>query len=121
MDAMDALRSSAPETKAERIARYKAERRRELAERYGAPDQFASEYVRGRERKIADSSETPAKEKEKWEDGGSEQTYAGRGPESQVDTKADCGMDKSTFPKRATPVTSETQVRPSVETSTDMR
>ncbi|XP_019738899.1 supervillin-like isoform X2 [Hippocampus comes] len=121
MDAIDTLRSSAPETKAERIARYKAERRRELAERYGAPDEFASKYVRSRERKIADSSETAAKEKEKWEDGGSEQTYARRGPKSQVDIEADCGMEKSAFLKRGTRVTSDTEVQPSIETSTDMR
>lgn len=81
MDGIDTLQSSALETKAERIARYKAERRRELAERYGNTDEFTSKYVR-RERKIGDTSETvssEAKEKEKCEDNGSEKTYTRRG------------------------------------------
>uniref|UniRef100_A0A3Q3KBB3 HP domain-containing protein n=1 Tax=Monopterus albus TaxID=43700 RepID=A0A3Q3KBB3_MONAL len=82
MDGIDTLQSSAPETKAERIARYKAERRRELAERYGNTEEFTSKYVR-RDRKIGDTSEmmySASKEKEKCEDkdNGSEQTYTRR-------------------------------------------
>ncbi|XP_041671326.1 supervillin isoform X2 [Cheilinus undulatus] len=81
MDGIDTLQSSAPETKAERIARYKAERRRELAERYGNTDEFTSKYVR-RDRKIGDASETASsetKEKDKYDDNGSEKTYTSRG------------------------------------------
>ncbi|XP_077481961.1 supervillin isoform X2 [Stigmatopora argus] len=91
MDAVDTLQSSAPETKAERIARYKAERRRELAERYGAPDEFTSKYVRSRDRKLADSSK-----KENCEDNGSEQTYTKRALKSKVELDADddCRMEK---------------------------
>ncbi|XP_028285966.1 supervillin-like [Parambassis ranga] len=81
MDGIDTLQSSAPETKAERIARYKAERRRELAERYGNTEEFTSKYVR-RDRKISDTSETVSsatKERDKCEDNGSEQMYTRRG------------------------------------------
>uniref|UniRef100_A0A8C4H253 Supervillin d n=1 Tax=Dicentrarchus labrax TaxID=13489 RepID=A0A8C4H253_DICLA len=91
MDGIDTLQSSAPETKAERIARYKAERRRELAERYGNTDEFTSKYVR-RDRKIVDTTETvssEAKEKEKCEDNGSEQTYTRRGLRNKVAEPAD--------------------------------
>lgn len=86
MDGIDTLQSSAPETKAERIARYKAERRRELAERYGNNDEFTPKYVR-RDRKTGDTSETVSsetKEKEKYEDNGSEQTYTRRGLRNKV-------------------------------------
>lgn len=34
------------ESKAERIARYKAERRRELAEKYRSPDELPSKYIK---------------------------------------------------------------------------
>ncbi|CAJ1081059.1 supervillin isoform X1 [Xyrichtys novacula] len=81
MDGVDTLQSSAPETKAERIARYKAERRRELAERYGNTDEFTSKYVR-KDRKIGDESETVSsepKETEKHEDYASEKGYTRRG------------------------------------------
>lgn len=61
MDGVDTLQSSTLETKAERIARYKEERRRELAKRYGNTEDFTSKYVR-RDRKIGDSSETAKKE-----------------------------------------------------------
>uniref|UniRef100_A0A8C2ZZT9 Supervillin d n=1 Tax=Cyclopterus lumpus TaxID=8103 RepID=A0A8C2ZZT9_CYCLU len=80
------LGSLAPETKAERIARYKAERRRELAERYGNTDEITSKYVR-RDRRIGDASETVSsetKEKEKYEDNESEQTYTKRGSRNKV-------------------------------------
>uniref|UniRef100_A0A674MLJ7 Supervillin d n=1 Tax=Takifugu rubripes TaxID=31033 RepID=A0A674MLJ7_TAKRU len=73
MDGISTLQSSAPETKAERIARYKAERRRELAERYGTTDEFTSKYVR-RERKTANASETFSSESR--EEGKSEGTQA---------------------------------------------
>uniref|UniRef100_A0A8C2ZYK6 Supervillin d n=1 Tax=Cyclopterus lumpus TaxID=8103 RepID=A0A8C2ZYK6_CYCLU len=80
------IQSLAPETKAERIARYKAERRRELAERYGNTDEITSKYVR-RDRRIGDASETVSsetKEKEKYEDNESEQTYTKRGSRNKV-------------------------------------
>lgn len=81
MDAIDTLQSSTPETKAERIARYKAERRRELAERYGNTEEFTSKYVR-RDRKIGETSKTESsetKEGEKHEDNGSEPVSSRRG------------------------------------------
>ncbi|XP_061561650.1 supervillin [Phycodurus eques] len=125
MDAIDTLQSSAPETKADRIARYKAERRRELAERYGAPDEFTSKYVRGRDRKIVDSFETMTDEKEKCEDNGSEQTYTRRGLKSKVDIdtdiKPDYGLEKSTRVKRDTRLTSETEVQPAFNMSSNIR
>ncbi|XP_077595669.1 uncharacterized protein LOC144211965 [Stigmatopora nigra] len=108
MDAVDTLQSSAPETKAERIARYKAERRRELAERYGAPDEFTSKYVRSRDRKLADSSK-----KENCEDNGSEKTYTKRVLKSKVELEADddCKMKKINHFKL------ETEAPPPVKTS----
>ncbi|XP_068161262.1 supervillin [Antennarius striatus] len=81
MDSIGTLQSSAPETKAERIARYKAERRRELAERYGTSDDFTSKYVR-RDRKTGDTSDAASsetREKKTHEDNGSEHFYTRRG------------------------------------------
>uniref|UniRef100_A0AAY5EEZ6 HP domain-containing protein n=1 Tax=Electrophorus electricus TaxID=8005 RepID=A0AAY5EEZ6_ELEEL len=46
MDGLEALPGSATESKAERIARYKAERRRELAERYANLEDPSSKYAR---------------------------------------------------------------------------
>lgn len=43
---MDATEKSVLEPRAERIARYKAERRRELAQRYGDPEELPSKWVR---------------------------------------------------------------------------
>uniref|UniRef100_A0A673BLN0 Supervillin-like n=1 Tax=Sphaeramia orbicularis TaxID=375764 RepID=A0A673BLN0_9TELE len=80
MDGIDTLQSSTLETKAERIARYKAERRRELAERYGNTEEFTSRYVR-RDRKIGESSEaapSTTRKNERQEDNESEQTYTRR-------------------------------------------
>ncbi|KAG9264219.1 supervillin-like isoform X1 [Astyanax mexicanus] len=50
---MDAMENLAPESRAERIARYKAERRRELAERYGnqeeeLPSKWSKKEMEGR-------------------------------------------------------------------------
>ncbi|CAG5906504.1 unnamed protein product [Menidia menidia] len=93
MDGIDTLQSSAPETKAERIARYKAERRRELAERYGNAEEFTSKYVR-KDRKTAEPSETSSatKERDKLEDNGSEETCTRRGVRSKVaDTTENVG------------------------------
>lgn len=42
MDALDSLEGSSLDTKAERIARYKAERKRELAERYANLEESSS-------------------------------------------------------------------------------
>lgn len=81
MDGVGTLQSSALETKAERIARYKAERRRELAERYGTSDEFTSKYVR-RDRKQADGAaetvSSEARDKDRHEDSGPEQSYSSR-------------------------------------------
>lgn len=46
MDALETLSGSALDSKAERIARYKAERRRELAERYANLEDLTSKYSR---------------------------------------------------------------------------
>ncbi|XP_039547051.1 supervillin isoform X2 [Pimephales promelas] len=46
MDAVDSLQGSSLESKAERIARYKAERRRELSERYANLEESSSVYTR---------------------------------------------------------------------------
>ncbi|XP_066519033.1 supervillin [Hoplias malabaricus] len=46
MDAVETLGGSTLESKAERIARYKAERRRELAERYANLEDISSKYTR---------------------------------------------------------------------------
>ncbi|KAL1264202.1 hypothetical protein QQF64_004557, partial [Cirrhinus molitorella] len=46
MDALDSLQGSSLDSKAERIARYKAERRRELAERYANLEESSSLYTR---------------------------------------------------------------------------
>uniref|UniRef100_A0A8C9W5A6 Supervillin d n=1 Tax=Scleropages formosus TaxID=113540 RepID=A0A8C9W5A6_SCLFO len=50
--AMDAAQGPVVESKAERIARYKAERRRELAERYGNTEELPYKYLK-REKKEA--------------------------------------------------------------------
>ena len=43
---MDSVDNRLPETRAERIARYKAERRRELAERFGSTEELPSKWGR---------------------------------------------------------------------------
>lgn len=43
---MDAMENPVLEPRSERIARYKAERRRELAERYGNMEELPSKWVR---------------------------------------------------------------------------
>lgn len=104
MDGIDTLQSSALETKAERIARYKAERRKELAERYGNTDEFSSKYVR-RERKIGNTSETvfsATKEKEEYEDNGAVQTYTRRGLRNKVEAPVEHTDDKPAKEKEAT-------------------
>ena len=77
MEGVDTLQSSTLETKADRIARYKAERRKALAERYGNMEDCTPKYTR-RERKAADLSETHSstgKDVEKLEISESEQSY----------------------------------------------
>uniref|UniRef100_A0AAQ4S3D1 Supervillin d n=1 Tax=Gasterosteus aculeatus aculeatus TaxID=481459 RepID=A0AAQ4S3D1_GASAC len=119
MDGIGALQSSAPENKAERIARYKAERRRELAERYGTTDEAASKYVR-RDRKVGDAAETPSwesKAKASHADNGSEQAYSRRGcrnrePESVEEqptreparSQADAILSGKTAARESTPL-----------------
>lgn len=103
MDGIDTLQSSALETKAERIARYKAERRKELAERYGNTDEFTSKYVR-RDRKIGNTSETVSSathEKEKPEDNGSETTCTKRGLRNKVAESLEHADDEPTKEKEA--------------------
>uniref|UniRef100_A0A0S7EGI2 SVIL n=1 Tax=Poeciliopsis prolifica TaxID=188132 RepID=A0A0S7EGI2_9TELE len=122
MDAIDTLQSSTPETKAERIARYKAERRRELAERYGNTEDFTSKYVR-RDRKIGETPETASsetKEREKHEDNGSEPTYSRRGMRTKM---ADSG-DEATHELNANTdlkTETESEVAPSVQAPSSFR
>ncbi|KAI3365268.1 hypothetical protein L3Q82_010361, partial [Scortum barcoo] len=130
MDGIDTLQSSAPETKAERIARYKAERRRELAERYGNTDEFTSKYVR-RDRKIGDVSETASsesKEKEKCEDNGSEHTYTRRGlrnraaePVEHADEEPTKETGRTTHLKADTVSSSKSEALSSTKTSSHVR
>lgn len=130
MDGIDTLQSSAPETKAERIARYKAERRRELAERYGNTEEYSSKYVR-RDRKIGDSTETVSsstKEKEKYEDNGSEQTYTRRGlrnkvtePEKHTDEEPAPEKEATTHLKTDTILSSKSEAVTSIKTSSCLR
>uniref|UniRef100_A0A8C8JV16 HP domain-containing protein n=1 Tax=Oncorhynchus tshawytscha TaxID=74940 RepID=A0A8C8JV16_ONCTS len=83
MDAVDTIQNSALETKAERIARYKAERRRELAERYGNTEEVSSKYTR-RERKAGETSE---KEKPEDRSSKSEQTLSSRASRSRMEDR----------------------------------
>lgn len=57
MDGLETLSGSALDSKAERIARYKAERRRELAERYANLEDLTSKYTR--KEKPQDSADAP--------------------------------------------------------------
>uniref|UniRef100_A0A7N6ADG8 HP domain-containing protein n=1 Tax=Anabas testudineus TaxID=64144 RepID=A0A7N6ADG8_ANATE len=113
------LQSSALETKAERIARYKAERRKELAERYGNTDEFSSKYVR-KDRKIGNTSETVSStitEKEKYEDNGSVQTYTRRGLRNKVAEPAEHRDDEPAQEKEAnTHLKSDTSLSSKSET-----
>ncbi|XP_042363517.1 supervillin [Plectropomus leopardus] len=127
MDGIDTLQSSAPETKAERIARYKAERRRELAERYGNTDEFTSKYVR-RDRKIGDTSETVSsetKEKGKYEDNTLEQTYTRRGPRNKVAEPVEHADEEekefTTQFKEDTVLSSKSEVVSTMKTSPHLR
>ncbi|CDQ81484.1 unnamed protein product [Oncorhynchus mykiss] len=83
MDTVDTIQNSALETKAERIARYKAERRRELAERYGNTEEVSSKYTR-RERKAGETSE---KEKPEDRSSKSEQTLSSRATRSRMEDR----------------------------------
>lgn len=56
---MDTTEKQVLESRAERIARYKAERRRELAERFGDLEEVPSKWVR-RDGKELNDPETPA-------------------------------------------------------------
>lgn len=53
---MDTMENPVLESKAERIARYKAERRRELAERFGNLEELPSKYVRRERREARDTT-----------------------------------------------------------------
>lgn len=83
MDAVDTIQNSALETKAERIARYKAERRRELAERYGNTEEAGSKYTR-RDSKAGETSE---KEKPEDKSSKSEQTLSSRASRSRMEDR----------------------------------
>ncbi|KAM9426091.1 supervillin-like [Pholidichthys leucotaenia] len=115
MDGIDTLQSSAPETKAERIARYKAERRRELAERFGNTEEFTSKYIR-RDKKIGDTAETlssTTKEKEECEDNGSDQIYTRRGFRSKVELSDEESDDKTIHHKIETILSSKSDTESS--------
>uniref|UniRef100_A0A3Q3EP59 Supervillin d n=1 Tax=Labrus bergylta TaxID=56723 RepID=A0A3Q3EP59_9LABR len=123
MDGIDTLQSSALETKAERIARYKAERKRELAERYGNTDEFTSKYVR-RDRKIDDTAETVSSEKkekdkiDKYDDNGSEKSYTRRGLRNKAVEPVDHTEDEPEQEKVETHHR-ETEVVTSIKTSSN--
>ncbi|XP_067225073.1 supervillin isoform X1 [Chanodichthys erythropterus] len=69
MDALDSLQGSSLESKAERIARYKAERRRELSERYANLEERSSIYTRKeRHRETTDTSDTVPSSEQKRKD-----------------------------------------------------
>ncbi|XP_029485522.1 supervillin isoform X2 [Oncorhynchus nerka] len=91
MDAVDTIQNSALETKAERIARYKAERRRELAERYGNTEEVSSKYTR-RERKAGETSE---KEKPEDRSSKSEQTLSSRASRSRMEDREESDSESS--------------------------
>ncbi|XP_023654454.1 supervillin isoform X1 [Paramormyrops kingsleyae] len=58
---LGAMESTTTESKAERIARYKAERRRELAERYANTEELPLKYVRKDKREALDTAGTEQK------------------------------------------------------------
>lgn len=69
MDAVDSLQSSSLDAKAERIARYKAERRRELAERYANIEENSSIYTRReRHQESTDTSNVAPSSEQKMTD-----------------------------------------------------
>ncbi len=51
---MDAMENPVLEPRSERIARYKAERRRELAERYGNVEELPTKWVRRDGKEVQD-------------------------------------------------------------------
>ncbi|XP_056153072.1 supervillin [Lampris incognitus] len=131
MDGVDTLQSSTVETKAERIARYKAERRRELAERYGNTDEFTSKYVR-RDRKIGDSSEmvssTVKEEKKKFEDKEPEETQTRSGItdkfaelDEQADSESSQDTGGSINPKKDSTLSSESSLASTMKLSSHSR
>lgn len=122
MDGIETLQNSAPETKAERIARYKAERRRELAERYGNTDEFTSKYVR-RDRKVGETSETVSSDtkKEKSEDNDSEQTYTRRGVRNKVAEHVEHTDDEPAPEEKGTTHLKANTVSSSMKTSSHCR
>ena len=96
MEGVDTLQSSTLETKADRIARYKAERRKALAERYGNMEDCTPKYTR-RERKAADPSEThpsTGKDVEKLEISESEQSYSRSALRGKVTETVDQGSSE---------------------------
>eukprot|EP00064_Thunnus_orientalis_P018442 superscaffoldBa00004255_g18541 len=59
---MDAMENPVLEPRSERIARYKAERRRELAERFGNMEELPSKWVRRDGKEVHDPATQPHKE-----------------------------------------------------------
>lgn len=105
MDAVEAM--SSMESKADRIARYKAERRRELAERYANMEDLTSKYTR-RERNKDPAPE--AGDTESRGNSGTDESSSGRlGPgerraEKESDPDPEAEDDTQTAPKTtATP------------------
>ncbi|KAF7705184.1 supervillin [Silurus meridionalis] len=84
MDGLETLSGSALDSKAERIARYKAERRRELAERYANLEDFTSKYTRReKNRDNADASGTGSSTEQKAK----EVTVSTKGQPSEANDK----------------------------------
>lgn len=126
--------SPALESKAERIARYKAERRRELAERYGNSETVSSKYARRDRRDASDSAtkglnktpkasvpepdaDPPAKERTPAGDDG-DQT-SGRPEDSSLGSSRDAGEAAKACPDAAK-VSSQELVSKKVSNGTDM-
>uniref|UniRef100_A0A674BL97 Supervillin d n=1 Tax=Salmo trutta TaxID=8032 RepID=A0A674BL97_SALTR len=126
MDAVDTIQNSALETKAERIARYKAERRRELAERYGNTEEAGSKYTR-RDRKAGETSEkeTPEDKSSK-----SEQTLPSRASRSRMEDREesvgsessqDTGGDEERLNSNHSPPKEEESKGSEMQEATDKR
>ncbi|KAG9267726.1 supervillin-like isoform X1 [Astyanax mexicanus] len=87
MDAVETLQGSSLESKAERIARYKAERRRELAERYANLEDISSKYTR-RDRQHRDTSEASDTSASSSEQKPKEASYSVRSQLTESGTRA---------------------------------
>lgn len=90
MDAVETLQGSSLESKAERIARYKAERRRELAERYATLEDISSKYTRrDRHRDTADAPDAASSSEQKPKEVASPTEASARAGEKEAWSESD--------------------------------